>query len=99
MQPQHFASPFFFRANGDVATNTQNTEADLAARVLNVCLCIEGEREDNPAFGIPDPTFANVPLDIESVQRAVEKWAETPISISETAEALNVAHRLIGIGV
>ena len=97
-EPLHFASPFAFSPKGVAKTNIQDSPADRLARALNVCLCIEGTREDNPGFGIPDLTFTQVPPNIESIRGAIERWAEVAVTLTE-AEEVYASARRITVGV
>jgi len=94
MEPVHLASPFAFNARGVANTVVQDSEADRRNRAYNVCVCIEGEREDNPPFGIPDLTFASLPLNLRPLETAIERWAEVPVTASEAEEAYVAARRV-----
>lgn len=96
-EPVNFASPLTFDTHGQIRTVVQNSPADLQMRVLNTCLCVEGEREDNPAFGIPDLTFTQVPLDVTALRAAIELWAETSVTATEAEEAFNTVRRSVTV--
>jgi len=56
-----------------------------------VCVCTQGTREDNPEFGIPDLTFTGVPVSVAELQTPIERWAETPVTVSEVEQAATAA--------
>ena len=93
-EPRHLATPVSFNARGVAATVQQGSAQDRLDRALNVCVCIQGTREDSPLFGIPDLTFTQVPLDLAEIQTAIERWAEVPVSLEEAEEAFVAARRI-----
>ena len=97
-EPVHLNSPFAFNSKGIAQTVVQESSGDRLARAYNVCVCIQGEREDNPAFGIPDLTFSTLPVNWQPLQTAIERWAGVSLTLEET-EAAYVAARNITIGV
>ena len=96
---QHLASPMVFGANGAAKTVEQGSPADLRTLAYNVCVCPVGFRQDLPEYGIPDLLFSRVPLSIEGVKQAVERWAGVTATVSEAEEALQAADRRIELEV
>ena len=100
MEPVHFKFPFSFNSKGEASVVRQGTEAELASTVLAIASCIQGEREDNPAFGIPDPTFEGVPLDPSAIQESLEFWEpRAQLTLVEAEEAAGPAYRRITVEV
>jgi hypothetical protein len=91
----HFAFPYNFNAKGQSVVVEQDSPGDLLARAANVAVCPVGFREDNPEYGIPSLLFQTVPLDIHGTQEAIARWAELSLQVSEHAEALRQATRII----
>jgi|SRR5271169_1757191 len=83
-QPVHFQAPFAFNAKGVVKTNVQDTPNDIRSCVYNICVCEEGVRIDEPAFGIPDLAFETVPMKLQGLEVAVERWE--PRATAEAVE-------------
>jgi len=50
--------PFALGLNGAVATIEDDSEAGEAQQLAVLCLTRTGERPVQPAYGVPDPTFA-----------------------------------------
>ena len=94
MEPSHFASPFTFTAHGAAVTVTQESGQDRQDRAYNVCVCIAGEREDNPQFGIPDLTFSLVPVNLQPLQTAIERWGNVSLTLEETEAAYAAARNV-----
>lgn len=95
----HFAALFEIGRDGATVVE-QGTSECKAARVFHVAVCPEGFREDNPSFGIPELAFQTVPLNLDQVITAIERWEpEAELEDSEQAEAMNQALRRVGIEV
>jgi hypothetical protein len=76
----HFKSPFNFNnATGIVDVVDQDTLAEYMACVSNVVECFQGDWQDNPSFGIPNPLFADAPLDLTAMQSAITLWEPRPV--------------------
>jgi hypothetical protein len=84
--PMHLAAPFSFNAKGEAATVEQGSPADIVGCTLNVCVCLEGFREDLPEFGIPELPFQETPLDTTLLEEAIRRWEP-----EATAEAIEQA--------
>ncbi len=95
----HFQYPFAFNARGQSKVVEQDSPGDLEARAANVCVCPIGFREDQPEYGIPELLFGTIPLDISTVQEEVARWANLDVEVTEHAKALEVATRLLEVGV
>lgn len=95
----HIAVPFTITRDG-VATVEQDTPQEIANCVYNICVCPRGYRDDQPSFGIPDPTFGPVPVDVGAIESAIEEWEpRADLTIHEQAEGANRALRKLGIEV
>lgn len=98
--PPHFAAPFSFNGAGVANVVEQDSVEEVAACVYNVVVCIEGQRIDEPDFGIPDPMFANAPVDITAIEDAIAQWEpRADLSLSEHGDAINAALRTVQIDV
>ena len=91
----HFAFPYSFDSKGRSTVVEQDSPGDLLARAANVAVCPVGFREDNPEYGIPSLLFQTVPLDTQGTQEAIARWAELSLQVSEHAQALQQATRII----
>jgi phage baseplate assembly protein W len=67
----HFDLPFRFLSTGHAATVDQDTLDDVSNCVEAIMRTLQGERNDNPSFGIPDPTFQLQPIDVGLIIEAV----------------------------
>jgi hypothetical protein len=95
----HLASPFAFAHTGVAETVPQDSAAELASCVLNICLCEEGFRQDLPSFGAPSLLFGTVPLDLAPFQRAIERWEPRAELTLEELEELIPANRKVQVEV
>jgi hypothetical protein len=91
----HLASPMSFNTRGFAATVQQDSAQDHLDRAVNVCVCVQGTREDSPSFGIPDETFTIVPLDLGPLRAAIEQWAAMPVTLEESEEAFAASRRVL----
>lgn len=95
----HFSNHFEIHRHGPVVVE-QDTSEDIAACVYRICVCTEGFREDQPEFGISEPVFTTVPLELEGLVGSIERWEpRAELEVSEQAEAASQALRQIGIEV
>jgi hypothetical protein len=69
----HFEWPFTTNAKG-VTVAQQDTDQEVDTCVMAIAVCQIGAWVENPAFGIPDPTFKQVPLDLDGVTTALTHW-------------------------
>jgi phage baseplate assembly protein W len=69
----HFGLPFRYE-DGRAAVNEQGSPEDIAACVEAVLRTEPGERIERPDFGLPDPTFSSLPLDLGDLIAAVSRW-------------------------
>jgi hypothetical protein len=92
----HFAFPFAFQADGSAAVVQQDTVEEVAACVANVAICPQGFRTDQPAFGVPDPSFANLAIDTQPVEAALTTWEpRAAVSITQQDEVVSFASEAI----
>ena len=94
-EPVHLASPLAFNVAGHAKTVQQDSAPDREDRAYNVCVCVQGTREDSPSFGIPDLTFTQVPLDISEIRTAIEQWAAMPVTLEESEQAFAAARQVL----
>ena len=90
-----FKAPFGFNAKGRSEEVEQESPEGLTSRAYNVAVCAVGFREDLPEFGITSPLFRNVPLDLAVIQSQVAQWAELDLAVSEHAQGVETAARII----
>lgn len=69
----HIAFPFAYEADGSLAVVEEDSVEEVAACVANIAICPQGYRLDAPDFGVPDPSFATLPIDPDSLQHAIAK--------------------------
>lgn len=67
----HFDIPFRFLSTGHAAVVDQDTLDDVSNCVETIFRTMQGERDDNPSFGIPDPSFQLQPIDLGLLVEAV----------------------------
>jgi hypothetical protein len=68
------------------ATCQQDTDQDAAAAIAVLCSFERGTRSEQPDFGITDPAFQLVPVDVTEIERQAaiyEPRAELTITLSE----------------
>jgi hypothetical protein len=94
-EPVHLASPMAFNVKGYAKTVQQDSSQDREDRAYNVCVCVQGTREDSPSFGIPDETFTIVPLDLGPLRAAIEQWAAMPVTLEESEEAFAASRQVL----
>jgi len=96
----HFAAPFAFSAKGVVNVTEQDSQQEISDCIFNVASCFENFREDLPEFGIPDLTFEQIPLNLEALQAALNRWEpRAELTLEETEELMNPAARAVSIEV
>jgi phage baseplate assembly protein W len=71
----HLAIPFQV-INGQWVTVEQDTDDEVAQCVRNICAFERGYRNEDPDFGIDDPTFTTMPIDTEDIARALERYED-----------------------
>lgn len=62
----HFALPFRWE-RGRVAVNEQHSSDDVADCVEAILRTRPGDRDERPDFGVDDPTFDQLPLDLDGI--------------------------------
>lgn len=74
----HFSYPFRFGSGADkhALVNEQGTDEDIIDCVIAICKTPTGFRLDLPDFGVPELLFDEMPLRIDDVETALEKWEE-----------------------
>lgn len=71
----HLAMPLQ-AVNGSWVLVEQDTEAEIAQCVRNICSFERGFRIEDPDFGIEDPTFTVMPIDTNDIVQAVEEYEQ-----------------------
>jgi hypothetical protein len=99
-EPVHLTSPFTFNNRGIASVQIQDSPEEHRTRAYNVVVCPIGFRDDLPEYGIPELLFSRVPLDVESLKTAIERWAEIEkVSASEAEEIFQSADRKVTVEV
>lgn len=86
----HFDIPFRFLSTGHAATVDQDTLDDISACVEAIMRTLQGQRDDNPNFGIPDPTFQLQPIDLGLITEAVlQQEPRASLLLEQSPDAFN----------
>lgn len=75
--PRHFDAPFRLGPDGQVVTVEQGSPEEIGAAILNVISCLQGEKLEDPQFGIPNILFKN-DVDLDAVIQAVQRLESRP---------------------
>jgi hypothetical protein len=82
----HFAWPFRF-VGGVAAVDDQGTLAEVEACVTRVVTCFIGDCPDVPDLGIPNPLFAQAPIDPTAITAACNLWEpRATVTVGEGAD-------------
>src|ERR1017187_3969388 len=93
----HFSAPFSL-SGGVAAVDDQDTPAEIEGCVSRILNCFIGDCAGIPTLGIPNQLFANAPLDVSGIQRAVATWEpRADVSISESGSPFDPSDRTIEI--
>jgi hypothetical protein len=96
----HFAAPFHIDNKGHVGVVEQDTLAERETCVLNIVLCPEGFRLDEPTFGIPDPSFHNLPVDVNGLKEAIRRWeSRGELTVTARAEGADPTQQIVTVAV
>lgn len=103
-QIPQFGFPFTFAVQPDgttdAAVNEQDSLDDVFACVQAIVACPLGAWIDNPAFGIPLPTFAQAPVSTIGIRSAVSRWEpRASLALREYPDLLDQAVRNIQVDV
>lgn len=91
MEPVHFAAPFSIGRAG-TATVEQGSAENVADNIYNIAVCPQGERDDNPQFGIPEITFKKMPVDLTGLEEALRKYEpEADLTVEQHREGVGRA--------
>lgn len=66
----HLAIPMRL-VNGSYATRQQDTDSEARDCVRNILSFQKGDRIEDLDFGIEDPTFQTMPIDIDDIAQAI----------------------------
>lgn len=72
-QVLHLAIPFRL-VNGAYATHEQDTDSEAADCVRNILVFEKGDRVEDLDFGIEDPTFTTMPIDVDDIAQAISDY-------------------------
>jgi hypothetical protein len=61
--------------NSRFVVNEQDTNEDQATQVAVLCSFERGFRIEAPSFGINDPSFTNMPIDLDDLSEALAEYA------------------------
>ena len=79
----HFSYPFRF-TTPQAAVTEQDSLDEIADCVLVTLLCPAGFRVELPEFGVPDLTFTQQPVDIDTLREAVDFWEPRALATFDT---------------
>src|SRR5262245_38101144 len=68
--------PLRVTVNGQWVVVEQDTESEVADCVRNICAFERGYRVEDPNFGINDPTFTTMPIDVADIASALNEYEE-----------------------
>lgn len=95
----HFASPFSIGRSG-AAVVEQGSPENAADNIYNIAVCPQGARLDNPAFGIPQLAYANMPIPLDKLEEALKTYEpDCDLSIEQHREAVAQAGILVAVSV
>jgi phage baseplate assembly protein W len=87
--PQQFDVPFRFDpVTGDVAVVEQDSVEDIANCVQIVCLTRQGQRDEDPTFGLPEMALSRAPIDPVLLLAHISASEPRAKMLIETAPAL-----------
>jgi phage baseplate assembly protein W len=69
----HLAMPMRL-VNGSFDTRQQDTESEAADCVRNILSFMKGDRIEDLDFGIEDPTFQTMPIDIDDIAETISEY-------------------------
>lgn len=84
----HLAWPI--RVTGTTyASVQQDTDAEVGANVAVLVSFERGTRAEDPDFGITDPTFGQMPIDVSEIERQAAQYeprADVDVRVSSDAD-------------
>ncbi len=96
----HFASPFHIDSKGNIGVVEQDTLAEREACVLNIVRCPEGFRQDDLNFGIPDPSFRTLPVDVDGLKDAIRRSeSRGELTVTAHAEGADPTQQIVTVAV
>jgi len=84
----HLAIPIRME-NGQFVTNEQDSDEEAKTCVWAIISTQKGSRPEQPEFGINDPTFDTMPIDISDIMESIARWeprVETDVSTQDGAD-------------
>jgi len=75
--------------NGQFVTNEQDSDEEAKTCVWAIISTQKGSRPEQPEFGINDPTFDTMPIDISDIMESIARWeprVETDVSTQDGAD-------------
>ncbi|AYD81532.1 baseplate protein [Arthrobacter phage KBurrousTX] len=86
--------PFRLNPDGTAATVGYGTDREVDEAIVALVLTHMGERQMNPAFGVPDPAFAG--LDTGDIQVGLDQYGPAGITIqSVTSEPVDGSDQVV----
>lgn len=83
----HFDLPFRY-SQGVVAVNEQGSDADIVDCVFAVCATEPGQFLDLPEFGLPDPTFSQMPVPASQILGPIARWEPRAVTLAQINPSL-----------
>lgn len=80
----HLALPLRL-SGGAYVTRQQDTDSEAADCVKAILSFRTGDRDEDPDFGILDPTFETQPIDVDDIERAINEY-EPRVDFTVTTE-------------
>jgi phage baseplate assembly protein W len=90
----HLAIPMRI-VNGQYATRQQDTDPEAADCVRNILAFEKGSRIEDMDFGIEDPTFQTMPIDIDDIAQAIgdyEPRVDAEIETEDLPDGTEIVH-------
>lgn len=81
--------PLQLGADGQLATVPQDSDEDVAQCLLAIGRTRPGDRWDEPSMGIAPQQFAELPLDVDELARALGRYeSRRPLRVLESTPTL-----------
>ena len=93
MEYPHLAIPLRVE-NNQFAINEQDSEQEAKACVWVIVSTEKDSRPEQPEFGINDPTFETMPININGILEAIARWEPRVETEIDTIELPDGTQRL-----
>jgi hypothetical protein len=97
--PRHFQWPLKVSATGQLATNEQDSDADVATSIAVILSYPRGGRIDNPGFGLPIEALRVGGPDLQEIRAAVlasEPRADAEVHLADDRLLRGIANVEVG---